>query len=130
MTTLATISDLAAIEATLQVYFDGLYEADPAKLAAAFHPFAHLYSVAPDGTAVDLPLADWLAVVATRQSGAVTGAERADRIVTIDQSGPATAFAKVTCQLPPRYFTDYLTLAKAEGGWRIIAKAFHTDTRP
>ena len=49
MTTMATTSDLAAIEATLQVYFDGLYEADPAKLAVAFHPVAHLYSVSATG---------------------------------------------------------------------------------
>ena len=54
---------------------------------------------------------------------------RADRIVSIDFSGPATAFAKVECQIPPRYFTDYLTLLKVDGRWQVIAKAYHTVTR-
>ena len=58
-----------------------------------------------------------------------TGSERRDRIVSIDFSGPATAFAKVECQIPPRYFTDYLTLLKVEGRWQVIAKAFHTVTK-
>ena len=30
----------------------------------------------------------------------------------IDQSGPETALAKVACQIPPRYFTDYLAFLK------------------
>ena len=49
--------------------------------------------------------------------------------MSIDFSGPGTAFAKVECQLPPRYFTDYLTLLKVGGKWQVIAKAFHTVTR-
>jgi len=49
--------------------------------------------------------------------------------VSIDFSGPATAFAKVECQIPPRYFTDYLTLLKVDGRWQVIAKAYHTVTR-
>ena len=57
------------------------------------------------------------------------GSARADRIVSIDFSGPATAFAKVECQIPPRYFTDYLTLLKVDGRWQVIAKAYHTVTR-
>ena len=55
--------------------------------------------------------------------------ERRDRIVSIDFSGPGTAFAKVECQLPPRYFTDYLTLLKADGRWQVISKSFHTVTK-
>ena len=119
-------SDVAEIEKVLQVYFDGLYEGDTQKLGAAFHPASHLYSAAPDGKAADMPRADWFKWVESRPSGKSKGSERRDRIVSIDFSGPATAFAKVECQLPPRYFTDYLTLLKADGRWQVIAKAFHT----
>ena len=49
--------------------------------------------------------------------------------MTIDQSGPVSAFAKVECALPPRFFVDYLTLLKTKDGWRIVAKAFKTETR-
>ena len=122
-------SEIAAIERTLQIYFDGLYEGDTRKLGEAFHPLSHLYSVGTDGVAADLPRAEWFRMVESRPSARSKGDERRDRIVSIDFSGPATAFAKVECQLPPRYFTDYLTLLKIDGRWQVIAKAFHAVTR-
>jgi len=122
-------SDVAEIEKVLQVYFDGLYEGDTKKLAEAFHPASHLYSAASDGKAADLPRGDWLKWIESRESAKKKGSARADRIVSIDFSGPMTAFAKVECQLPPRYFTDYLTLLKIDGRWQVIAKAFHTVTK-
>ena len=122
-------SDVAEVEKVLQVYFDGLYEGDTKKLGAAFHPASHLYSAAPDGKAVDMPRADWFKMVEGRPSAKSKGSERRDRIVSIDFSGPATAFAKVECQIPPRYFTDYLTLLKADGRWQVISKSFHTVTK-
>jgi hypothetical protein len=122
-------SEVAEIEKVLQVYFDGLYEGDTKKLGAAFHPASHLYSVGADGKAADLPRGDWLKWIESRESAKKKGSARADRIVSIDFSGPMTAFAKVECQLPPRYFTDYLTLLKIDGRWQVIAKAFHTVTK-
>ena len=122
-------TDVAAIEKVLQVYFDGLYEGDTKKLGEAFHPAAHLYSADAAGKAADLPRADWFKAVESRPSGKAKGSERADRIVSIDFAGPATAFAKVECQLPPRYFTDYLTLLKVDGRWQVISKSFHAVTK-
>ena len=122
-------SDVAEIEKVLQVYFDGLYEGDTKKLGAAFHPASHLYSAAPDGKAADMPRADWFKMVEGRPSAKSKGSERRDRIVSIDFSGPQTAFANVECQIPPRYFTDYLTLLKADGRWQVISKSFHTVTK-
>ena len=55
--------------------------------------------------------------------------DKSSLVITIDQSGPASAFAKVECALPPRFFVDYLTLLKTRDGWRIVAKAFKTETR-
>ena len=122
-------SDVADVEKVLQTYFDGLYEGDTGKLGAAFHPMSHLYSVAGDGKAADFPRADWFKMVESRKSAKESGSERRDRIVSIDFSGPATAIAKVECQIPPRYFTDYLTLLKADGRWQVISKSFHTVTK-
>jgi len=119
-------SDVAEVEQVLEVYFDGLYEGDTKKLAAAFHPASHLYSVGTDGKAADFPRADWFKMVEGRPSAKSKGSERRDRIVSIDFSSPSTAFAKVECQIPPRYFTDYLTLLKVDGRWQVISKSFHT----
>ncbi len=122
-------SDVADIEKVLRVYFDGLHEGDTKKLGEAFHPASHLYAADDQGKATDMPRADWFKMVEGRPSAKSKGSARADRIVSIDFSGPATAFAKVECQIPPRYFTDYLTLLKVEGRWQVISKAYHTVTR-
>ena len=52
-------NDLAAIEAVLQTYFDGLHEGSVEKLGAAFHETADLRSVAADGTLAVLTRAAW-----------------------------------------------------------------------
>jgi hypothetical protein len=121
--------DLAAIEAVLRTYFDGLHEGDTAKLAAAFHETADLRSVDKEGRLAVLPRAAWFDLVKSRPSAKSQGLPRRDVIVSIDRSGPDTAFAKVECQIPPRYFTDYLVLARLKDGWKVVSKTFHTETR-
>ena len=122
-------SDVADVEKVLQVYFDGLYEGDTGKLGQAFHPMSHLYSVGADGKAADFPRADWFKMVESRKSAKDSGSERRDRIVSIDFSGPGTAFAKVECQIPPRYFTDYLVAMKLADGWQIVSKSYRYDLK-
>jgi hypothetical protein len=121
-------SDLHDLEQALQSYFDGLYEGDTAKLEAVFHAEAHLFSVT-GGKLDDLPRAAWFDMLRNRPSAISRDLPRRDWVVQIDRSGPNTAFAKVQCQIPPRYFTDYLTFVKLAEGWRIVSKTFHTDTR-
>ena len=94
-------SDLQDIEQALQLYFDGLYTGDTAKLASVFHPESHLFSVTA-GKLEDLPRAGWFEMVKNRPSAASRDLPRRDWIVQIDRSGPDTAFAKVHCQIPPR----------------------------
>ncbi len=120
--------DIAAIEMVVQTYFDGLHEGDTKKLASAFHEVSHLYSAGPEGVA-DLPRAKWFEMVAARPSAKSQGLARADRIVSIDMSGPETAFVKVECQIPPKYFTDYLLLLKTGASWKIVSKSFRADVR-
>jgi hypothetical protein len=121
-------SAVAEIEQVIQTYFDGLYEGNADKLAAAFHPVSHLYSEKEGGVA-DLPREQWLDWVRNRESPAAKGLQRDDRILMLDISGPETAFVKVACQIPPRYFTDYLVLTRTAEGWKIVSKVFRTEVR-
>jgi hypothetical protein len=73
--------------------------------------------------------AEWLDRVRSRPSPQSRDLKRDDRVVQIDRSGPDTAFVKVQCQIPPRYFTDYLTLARLATGWKVVSKTYHTETR-
>ena len=118
----------AAIEQTIQTYFDGLYEGNADKLASVFHPGSALtYDNA--GTVMVWPLADWLKAVRERPSPQAKGLARDDAILLIDQSGPTTALVKVKCQIPPRYFTDYLNLLCIGGQWKVAQKVFATEVR-
>jgi hypothetical protein len=120
--------EIEAIEKVVWTYLDGLYEGDAGKLAKAFHEGSHLYSMHEGGVA-DLPREKWLEMVRSRPSPKSKGLKRTDRIVSIDLSGPETAFVKLECAVPPRYFTDYLTLLKLNDGWRVVSKTFRTDMR-
>ncbi|MEH2480884.1 hypothetical protein V1282_004241 [Nitrobacteraceae bacterium AZCC 2146] len=120
--------DRSTVETVIQHYFDGLYEGDADKLAAIFHPTADLRWVSKGELQV-LTLPDWMALVRKRGSAKVEGKAREDFIVTIDRSDEATAFVKVRCQLPPRYFTDYLVAMKLNDGWQIVSKAYRCDVR-
>lgn len=120
--------EIKAIETVVQTYLDGLYEGDTGKLAQAFHEGSHLYWMEEGGVA-DLPRAKWFEMVKSRPSGKARGLKRTDRIVSIDLSGPETAFVKLECSLHPRYFTDYLTLLKLKDGWRVVSKTFRADVR-
>jgi Putative lumazine-binding len=97
--------DRSTVEAVVNHYFDGLYEGNADKLGAIFHP-------------------------SKRPSAKAEGKPREDFIVTIDRSDESTAFIKVRCQLPPRYFTDYLVAMKLADGWRIVSKSYRYDLRP
>jgi hypothetical protein len=124
----AEANDRAAIEAVVWTYLDGLYEGNADKLAASFHPVSHLYSD-DNGTVTDLPRDKWIEWVRSRPSPKSKGHPRHDRILSVDQAGPATALVKCECAVPPRFFVDYLTLIKTTEGWRVVAKAFKTETR-
>jgi Putative lumazine-binding len=121
-------ADRAAIQAVIQTYLDGLYEGDADKLAAAFHPTSAL-AQSTDGTLQVTPRDTWLAAVRTRPSPKSQGFARGDEILALDIIGPTMAYVRLRCQIPPRYFTDQLSLLKIDNRWQIAQKVFQTETR-
>ena len=121
--------DLSTVEAVLHAYFDGLHDGDAAKLKAIFHADAHLFNVSSKGAIVVTSRDAFADGVASRPSAKSQGLAREDWIESLERSGPETACATVRCQIPPRYFTDYLTLAKGPTGWQIVSKTYHPDLR-
>ncbi len=120
--------DLREIHKAVSIYFDGLYEGDAEKLASVFHPAASLTYLA-EGTVKVLHRDEWLAAVRGRVKPKAAGLERLDRILSVDIAGPDMAFVKVACQMPPRYFTDYLSLLRVDGKWLVAQKVYSTEKR-
>jgi hypothetical protein len=121
-------TDRSTVEAVVQNYFDALYEGDADKMSTVFDASADLRWV-EKGQLQVLTVPDWLDRIRKRPSGKAEGKAREDFIVTIDRSDDNTAFIKVRCQLPPRYFTDYLVAMKLSDGWRIVSKSYRYDLK-
>jgi hypothetical protein len=124
----AVSTDRSTVEAVVQDYFDALYEGDADKMSTVFDASADLRWV-EKGELQVLTVPDWLDRIRKRPSGKAEGKAREDFIVTIDRSDDNTAFVKVRCQLPPRYFTDYLVAMKLKDGWKIVSKSYRYDLR-
>ncbi len=123
-----TTHDRSTLESVIGLYLDGLYEGDTSKLAAAFDASADLRWT-EDGKLKILTVPDWLERVRNRPSGKSQNQPREDFVVTVDKSDEGTAFVKLRCQLPPRYFTDYLVFMKLSEGWTIVSKSYRQDIR-
>ena len=121
-------TDRSSVEAVVQDYFDALYEGDADKMSTVFDASADLRWV-EKGQLQVLTVPDWLDRIRKRPSGKAEGKAREDFIVTIDRSDDNTAFVKVRCQLPPRYFTDYLVAMKLSDGWKIVSKSYRYDLK-
>ena len=124
----ATDADRGAISALIKTYLDGLYEGNAEKLASAFHSTSALAQTV-DGKLQVTPRDTWLEAVRNRPSPQSKNLGRHDEILSIDIAGPTMAFVKLRCAIPPRYFTDYLTLLKLRDGWRVVSKTFRTEVR-
>ena len=121
-------TDRSTVEAVVKNYFDALYEGDADKMGTVFDASADLRWV-EDGKLQVLTVPDWLDRIRKRPSGKAEGKAREDFIVTIDRSDDQTAFVQVRCQIPPRYFTDYLVAMKLSDGWRIVSKSYRYDLK-
>lgn len=112
---------------TINEYFDGLYHSDTTRLERVFHPEA-IYACATDGNFRCLTMDSYLPMVEQRPSPASRDEVRRDQIVSIDFAGVDTALARVNCAIGEKYFTDFLSLVRVDGRWRIIAKVFHESS--
>jgi hypothetical protein len=121
-------NDRQAIEAVVQTYLDGLYEGDADKLAGAFHPTSALTQWF-EGELKVTPRDAWLDAVRKRPSPRSQGLARADEILSVVQLGPEMAQVTLRCAIPPRFFTDMLSLLKIEGRWQVAQKVFMTEVR-
>lgn len=120
--------DHEAINALLQIYFDGLHHCDSRKLREVLHPQA-LYATASDGGLLTLQMEAYWRVIDARPSPASQGHERREGFRSIEFIGGDTAVARVHCTAPQKQYEDVLSLLKLEGRWWIIAKIFHYDLR-
>ncbi len=121
-------TDIRALIAIAQAYFDAAYEMDADKFASIFHDSSSVTKVGEDGNLSVTPVEMWLAAVRNMNAPKQLGLERHDEILSIDVVREL-ALLKLKLQIPPRYFTDMLSCLKVNGTWKIAQKVMTTETR-
>lgn len=119
----------AELQDCLQHYLDGLYHCDIQALQQVFHPKAR-YVGAPEGRWLNLSMEEYLPMVAAREPGSLRGETRLEAIESMQFAGPDVAAVRLRCRIGPRFFTDFLSLVREQGRWRIVNKLFHTTFSP
>jgi hypothetical protein len=120
------MDDETQIRATIQTYFDSLYESNPDKVRAAFHPSARITGYLEDGLH-EMPTDEFAQFVAgQRPSPRENGETLRTDILSIEVAGQ-TAAARVRDDYLGLTFLDTLSLLKTDGRWRIYNKLFHVE---
>jgi hypothetical protein len=115
----------AKVRQTVETYLHGLKFNDVPSLQKAFYPEAKLYFVKKDGTLGQLSQEQWYQGF----EGSAGKEEAGDlRIASVDVTGNA-ASVKVVETYPKSVYTDYISLLKLGGEWRILNKIYVAEPR-
>ena len=118
-------SDEALVRQTVETYLHGLKFNDVASFKKSFLADAKLYFVKKDGSLGALLQEQWYTGFA-----ASAGKEEEGElsITSVDVTGTA-ASAKVREVYPTSIYTDYVSLLKLGGEWKIVNKIFVAEKR-
>jgi hypothetical protein len=106
--------DVAAITACVSDYYDGYFEADPARMERCLHPDLVKRSVNASGLRT-LSAADMVRSTADGGGRDLPGDDRSWAIESLDVRGDIAA--AVVTSVP---FVDYVHLARFPTGWLIV----------
>jgi hypothetical protein len=121
----AQTSEEAGVREAIDHYFQGHATGVGDHFRKAFHPDAKLFFIR-DGKFRTWTLDEYV----SRASGkpAPDEADRKRSIASIDISGNA-AIVKVLLDYPSVRFTDYMSMLKVDGQWKIVNKTFYAEPK-
>lgn len=117
---MTAVNDYDAISKTVQHYVDGARTGSSAEMKRGFHEQATIFGyVGPDLFAGPIQgLYDW-----HDSNGAAPDLEL--RIASVDVAGTVATVRLEMDNWTGHRFTDFFTLLKVEGEWKIMNKVFH-----
>jgi hypothetical protein len=115
----------AAVRAAIEHYFRGHATGDGANHRRVFHPESKLFFMR-DGKFASRTSEEYIA--GSRGTPPADEAQRKRTIEWIDVTGDA-AVAKLRLDYPEVTFTDYMSLLKIDGEWKIVNKTFYADRK-
>jgi Putative lumazine-binding len=118
-------TDEAAIRETVQQYLHGLKFNDVESLKKAFYPEAKLFFVKKNGELGQLTQVQWYEGF---KSSAGKEEQGELQIAALDVTG-TVASVKVEEDYPTSHYTDYVSLLKLNGEWKIVNKVFYARNK-
>jgi hypothetical protein len=115
----------AAVRQTLDNYLQGHATGNGDFFKKAFHPEAKLFWIR-EGKFATRTSAEYIA--GANGKPAPDEAERKRSIESLDITGNA-AIAKIVLDYPSGRFTDYMSLLKVDGEWKIVNKTFVVEPK-
>ncbi|HYG11035.1 MAG TPA: nuclear transport factor 2 family protein [Pyrinomonadaceae bacterium] len=115
----------AAVRQAIEHYFRGHATGDGQHFQKVFHPEAKLFWMR-DGKFTQRTSADYIAGASGKP--APDEAQRKRSIESIDITGNA-AVVKVLLDYPTARLTDYMSMLKIDGEWKIVNKTFVSEPK-
>ncbi|MBK9528060.1 MAG: nuclear transport factor 2 family protein [Acidobacteria bacterium] len=125
-TSLAQASDKDAVMVPLENYLKGHATGDGEYFKKAFHTEGNLIWIR-DGKYTTRSFAEYIAGASGKPPA--DEAQRKRRIGMVEVVGNA-AVATIILDYPTVKFTDYMTLLKINGEWKIVNKTFFAEPKP
>lgn len=118
--------DEAGVRQAIEYYFQGHATGNGEHFKKVFHPSSKLFWIR-DGKFAERTSEDYIAGAPGKP--AADEAARKRSIAMIDITGNA-AIAKVVLDYPQARLTDYMSLLKIDGEWKIVNKTFTAEPKP
>lgn len=115
----------AAVRRAIEHYFQGHATGSGEEFRKVFHPDAKLFFIR-DGKLTQVTSEEYIARAPGKPPA--DEAKRRRSVESIDVSGNA-AVAKLLLDYPDAKITDYMSLLKVDGEWKIINKTFYVERR-
>ena len=114
-----------AVRQALEHYLRGHATGQAEHFRKIFHPDAKLFAVR-DGKYWQLTSEEYIGRAAGKPAD--DEAQRKRQIQSVDITGNA-AVAKIVLDYPTVKFTDYMSLLKIDGEWKIVNKTFYGEAK-
>ena len=115
----------AAIRAAVDHYLQGHATGQGGHFEVVFHPESKLFWIR-DGALNQRASSEYIAGASGKPAD--DEAKRKRRIAMVDFTGTA-AVVKVELDYPSAMITDYFSMLKVDGKWKIMNKIFHVESR-
>jgi Putative lumazine-binding len=118
------MDQIQTIASAIDGYFDLMYDADDDRFLEVFHGACLVHGLR-DGKLTAWSASEFRDVMRNRPSPAAMKSPREQDVLSIEQTAPELATAKVRVRIGQTGFIDHLVFHRIDGKWLVTSKAFH-----